>query len=132
MAKDESTGAGVVELPAEENDEWGDFTVVATPKPVAGVTDVEIPPRLAELLKTETEKVLASEGDKELTLTAPTPEKAKLLSLYARAWGARQDPKLWIHKIPNRKGMKDTVARLSVEKDSDVAPENRPGRRQGK
>lgn len=125
----QETVTPVVETP---DDEWGEFTVVASPKPVAGVTDVEIPPRLAELLKAETEKVLASKGDKELTLTASSPEKAKTLALYARAWGARQEPKLWIHKIPNRKGMSDKIARLSVEKDEDVAPENRPGRRVGK
>jgi len=53
----------------------------------------------------------------------------KQLALYAAAWGKGQDPKLYIHKVPNRKDMPSTHARLRVQLDEDVAKENRPGRR---
>lgn len=53
----------------------------------------------------------------------------KQLALYAGAWGKGQEPKLYIHKIPNRKDMSANVARLAVEKWDDVPKENRPGRR---
>ena len=108
--------------------EFGEFTVEVTAKPVGGVTEVEIPRALAELLAVHVPAVLAS-GDSELTLTARDPATARKLALYARAWGARQEPKLYIRKIPNRRGMPDTKARLSVEKDEDVPADSRPGRK---
>jgi hypothetical protein len=110
--------------------EFGEFSLEVSRKPVAGVTDVAIPEKLAELLKEHAPKALA-DADFELTLTAANPDDAKKLALYARAWGARQEPKLYINKIPNRRDMSANVARLSVKKDEDVKPENRPGRRNG-
>lgn len=112
--------------------EFGEFSLVVSAKPIAGVTEVEIPAKLAELLKKETVKVLESKEDLELCLTAASEADAKQLALYARAWGARQAPKLYIHKVPNRKGMGANVARLAVELDAEVPAENRPGRRNGK
>lgn len=110
------------------SDDFGEFTITTTPKPVAGVSEVEIPPALAKLLAEHAPKALGNK-DYELTLTARDEKTAKRLALYARAWGARQDPQLYIHKVPNRKGMPENVARLAVELASDVKPENRPGRR---
>jgi hypothetical protein len=105
--------------------EFGEFTMEVTRKPVAGVTQAEIPAALAKLLEQHVPTVLKS-ADHELALTAKDEATAKKLALYARAWGARQEPKLYIHKIPNRRDMKDNVARLSVELDKDVT--SRPGR----
>lgn len=113
------------------NDDFGEFSVVATQKPVAGVTDVAIPEKLAKLLAEHAPRAL-KEPDFELTLTAKDEATAKRLALYARAWGARQTPKLYIHKVPNRRDMADNIARLAVELDSEVPTENRPGRRVGK
>lgn len=121
-------------MPENENptptveDEFGDFAIEPTRKPVGGVTETQIPPKLAELLATHAPKALA-DPDYELTLTAKDEPTAKRLALYSRAWGARQEPKLRITKIPNRQGMGKHIARLSVAKDEEVAPENRPGRR---
>lgn len=106
-------------------EDFGDFTVVVTRKPVAGVTEVEIPAKLAELLATHVPAVL-KDGDHELTLTAKDETAAKKLALYARAWGARQEPKLWIKKIPNRRDMSSNVARLSVEVETEET--TKPGR----
>jgi hypothetical protein len=108
--------------------DFGDFTIAVTHKPVGGVTDVAIPEKLAKLLSEHAPKALA-DPDYELTLTAADETQAKKLSLYARAWGARQNPKLLIHKIANRRDMKSNIARLSVKLDADVPAENRPGRR---
>lgn len=56
----------------------------------------------------------------------------KQLTLYAAAWGKGQEPKLYIHKVPNRKDMPETTARLAVDKWEDVPADNRPGRRAGR
>jgi hypothetical protein len=105
-----------------------EFEMDVARKPVGGVTAGEIPPLLAEALAKHAPMALA-DHDYELTLTAKDETQAKKLALYARAWGARQEPKLLIHKVPNRRDMKSNVARLSVAKDEDVPAENRPGRR---
>lgn len=107
-------------------EEFGEFTVEVTRKPVAGVSEVQIPEALVKLLSTHVPTVLKESADKELTLTAKDEATAKKLALYARAWGARQTPKLYIKKIPNRRDMPANVARLSVELDSEV--ESKPGR----
>ncbi len=109
-------------------EEFGEFTLAVTRKPVAGVTAGQIPGALAKLLTEHVPAVLKS-SDHELTLTAKDEATAKKLALYARAWGARQEPKLYIKKIPNRRNMADNVARLSVELDKDVA--SKPGRPKG-
>ena len=56
-------------------------------------------------------------------------EIVKQLCLYATAWGKGQEPKLYIHKVMNRKDMPAYHARLSVQSWDKVPPENRPGRR---
>lgn len=99
--------------------DFGEFTLAVTRKPVAGISQGEIPEGLAALLAEHVPAVLAS-ADHELILTARDEAAAKKLSLYARAWGARQEPKLFIHKIPNKRDMKDNVARLTVQLDSEV------------
>lgn len=111
-----------------DNDEFGDFSIATTRKPVPGVTAGVIPPKLAEMLAVEAPKAL-KDTDYELVLTAKDEPTAKKLALYARAWGAQQEPKLYIHKVPNRRDMGANIARLAVELDSEVSAENRPGRR---
>lgn len=127
------------------------------PEKAGGVTVSQIPEMLVKLLTAEAPKALADQ-DYELILRvpvrapAPLPEKAtdeqkaahkaeteaaekkavetaKQLTLYAAAWGKGQDPKLYIHKVPNRKDMPAHHARLSVQKWDDVPKDNRPGRR---
>jgi hypothetical protein len=110
------------------NDDFGDFDITVTHKPVGGVTEGQIPEKLAALLAQHAPKAL-SEPDYELTLTAKDEATAKRLALYARAWGARQEPKLYITKVPNRRDMAKNIARLSVRKDEEVPAENRAGRR---
>jgi hypothetical protein len=108
--------------------EFDEFTITVTAKPVAGVVETEIPEGLAKLLAEHAPKALGN-TDYELTLTAKDEKQAKILAGYARAWGARQEPKLYIHKIQNRRGMESNLARLAVELDTDVPAENRPGRK---
>lgn len=71
---------------------------------------------------------------KEAMITYQAAEKVaaetvKQLCLYATAWGKGQEPKLYIHKVMNRKDMPAYHARLSVQSWDKVPPENRPGRR---
>lgn len=127
------------------------------PEKAGGVTVSTIPAPLVSLLETHAPKALEDKnfelilrvpvrGPDALSEKATEAEKAahkvatdeaekkavstlKQLALYAAAWGKGQTPKLYIHKVPNRKDMPATHARLSVEKDEDVKPENRPGRR---
>jgi hypothetical protein len=116
--------------PAKADDGFGEFSIVTAHKPVGGVTMVEIPAALAAMLAENTPKVLDPKTDvDELVLTAKDEATAKKLALYARAWGARQEPKLYIHKVPNRRDMGANVARLAVELDAEVPAENRPGRK---
>lgn len=112
-------------------DEFGDFEIVVETKPQPGIVQGEIPPKLAKYLEEKAKEVLGS-ADKELILKADSEKNAKRLALYARAWGAQQNPKLRITKLPNRQGMGDNIARLNVVKDEDVPAENRPGRRAAK
>lgn len=107
------------------------FKMEVTRKPVGGVTEKEIPPVLAEALKRDVPKALADPTNFEINLTGKDEAAVKQIVLYARAWGARQTPKLRIVKIPNPQHMPDTVARLSVALDDDVPADNRPGRRPG-
>jgi|SRR5215469_5204826 len=58
-------------------------------------------------------------------------DKVKQLCLYAAAWGKGQEPKLYIHKVMNRKDMPAYHARLAVQTWDKVPAENRPGRREG-
>jgi hypothetical protein len=109
-------------------EEYGPIALVNVRKPVAGVVQGEIPAMLAKLLEVEVPKAL-KDPDYELQLTAKDESKVKKLAGYARAWGGRQEPKLYIHKVPNRRDMPANVARLVVELESNVAAENRPGRR---
>lgn len=111
--------------------DFGEFSVDVRTKPQPGVSAGEIPPALAKLLAEKAPGVVGS-ADNELVLTAQDEAKAKQLALYARAWGAQQDPKLYIKKVPNGKQYPDNVARLSVNKWEDVPTENRAGRRAGK
>lgn len=106
-------------------EDFGEFSIEVSRKPVAGVTEVQIPAKLAELLAKHVPAVLA-DGDHELSLTARDETAAKKLALYARAWGARQTPKLWIKKVPNRRDMAPNIARLSVEVESEET--KKPGR----
>jgi hypothetical protein len=111
------------------SEEFGEFAVSVERRPEPGAVSVgKIPEPLAELLAEHAPKALA-DTNYELSLVAKDAATAKKLALYARAWGAQQDPKLYIHKLPNRRDMKDNVARLAVEKDEDVPAENRPGRK---
>lgn len=118
------------EAPVTEifSDEFGMISMVPVRKPVAGVTQGTVPEGLAKLLAAHVPAALADK-DHELQLTAKDETAAKKLALYARAWGAQQEPKLYIHKIPNRRDMPANVARLEVQLDSEVTAENRPGRK---
>lgn len=127
------------------------------PEKAGGVTVSQIPEFLVNLLKQESPKALA-DNDHELILRVPVRlpepltdkatdeakaahkeateaatkkanETAKQLTLYAAAWGKGQTPKLYIHKVPNRKDMPSNHARLAVEDWDKVPKENRPGRR---
>jgi hypothetical protein len=108
--------------------DFGEFTVGTQHKPVAGVVTVEIPKPLADLLAEHVPTVLKS-NDLDLTLNAKDEKTAKLLAGYVKAWGARQEPKLYIRRLPNRRNQADTEVRFSVALDSDVPADNRPGRR---
>lgn len=110
------------------SEDFGEFTVTATRKPVAGVVSVDIPEPLVKLLAEHAPKAL-NDPDYEIVITAKDKATAQKLALYSRAWGARQTPKLRITKVPNGKRYDDNVARLSVAKDDEVPAENRPGRR---
>lgn len=138
------------------------FTLETEKKPdkVYGVTVSQIPEILVKLLETEAPKALkdpeyelvlrvpvkhpkplkegasteAQAAHKEATEAAEKQAESvvKQLALYAAAWGKGQDPKLYIHKVQNRKDMPKNHARLAVELDSEVPSENRPGRRAGR
>jgi hypothetical protein len=109
----------------------GEFSITTVHKPVAGVTVVEIPKALSDALAKEVPAVLAS-ADLDLHLTARDEKTAKKIAGWVKAWGARQDPKLYIRRLPNRRDQKDNTIRFSVALDSDVPSENRPGRKVNK
>ena len=110
------------------NEEFGEFTVGTQHKPIAGVVNVEIPKPLADLLVEHVPAVLKS-NDLDLTLSARDEKTAKILAGYVKAWGGRQEPKLYIRRLPNRRNQADTEVRFSVQLDSEVDAANRPGRR---
>lgn len=87
---------------------------------------VKLPDKLTDKA-TDAEKAAHKEATEKATKTAV--ETAKQLTLYAAAWGKGQTPKLYIHKVPNRKDMPANHARLAVEEWDKVPKENRPGRR---
>jgi len=116
------------ETPAVDYGKFGEFSIAPVMKPKPGVVAGEIPAPLAAMLAEYAPKAL-TDPDFELVLTAKDEATAKQLAGYARAWGARQEPKLYIKKVVNRRDMPDNQARLSVELDSEVPPENRPGRK---
>jgi hypothetical protein len=74
-------------------------------------------------------KAVAATAEADTAANKKAVETAKQLTLYAAAWGKGQTPKLYIHKVPNRKDMPANHARLAVEEWDKVPKENRPGRR---
>lgn len=111
--------------------DFGDFEVTVERKPVAGITQGDIPEKLAQHLAANYKKALEGE-DHELRLKARDEKTAKQLAGYARAWGARQEPKLRITKLPNGQRLPENVARLNVALDADVPEDKRPGRKAAK
>jgi hypothetical protein len=93
---------------------------------------VPAPPALTEAQIKALDDKASKARVEQITTYHEALEKAvdtvKQLALYSVAWGKGQDPKLYINKIPNRKDMPPNHARLGVKLDTDVAPENRPGR----
>jgi hypothetical protein len=118
----------VAPVPVDADNPFGPLTITLDRKPKPGITVGQVPPVLARALAENAPKALV-DPDFELTLTARDEKTAKLMAGYARAWGAQQTPKLYIHKVPNRRDMPANVARLAVELDESVPPENRPGRK---
>jgi hypothetical protein len=110
------------------NVDFGDFEITTTHKPVAGVTNVEIPEKLSEALAREVPAVLKS-NDLNLHLTARDEKTAKMIAGWVKAWGGRQEPKLYIRRLPNTRDQKDNTVRFDVKLDSEVDQSNRPGRR---
>lgn len=126
-----------------------ELTAEVKPEKTSGVSVSTIPPVLVKLLEKAVPRVLDPKDptdeiilglpykpvaeNEEKTVTADNRKgvenNVKQLALYAAAWGKGQEPKLYIHKIPNRKEMAANVARLAVDKWEDVPKENRPGRR---
>jgi hypothetical protein len=109
-------------------EDFAGFDVTLERKPVAGVTPGVIPPPIAEQMAQAAPKALA-DPDFELLVTAKDDAVLKQIIGYSRAWGAQQEPKLRITKIPNRKDMPNNVARLNVIKEEDVPEDSRPGRK---
>lgn len=104
------------------------FTINVAPKPVAGVTTIPVPEKLAAGLAGVVPQIL-KDKDHEITLTGDNARDAAMLAAHAKRWGLEQKPQLYITKLPNGKRYPDTVARLSVKLMSEVPPENRPGRK---
>jgi hypothetical protein len=102
--------------------DFGEFTLEIAHKPVGAspVTEGQIPEKLAAFLAEEAGKAL-DDQDYEVLVTAADAKQAKLLSSYSTAWGKRQEPKLYIHKLPNGKRYPENVARLAVELDDPNA-----------
>lgn len=113
--------------------DFGQFSLTIAAKPVgpSAVTPGEIPETLATFLS-ENVKTTLENDTQEIVLTAETEGQAKLLASYAAAWGKQQNPVYRIRKVPNGKRYAANIARLAVELDDEVPPENRPGRRAGK
>jgi hypothetical protein len=97
-------------------------------KPKQGVVTGTIPQDLVDFLAPAVTEAMKDAGNKEIILSADTEAEAKTYALYARAWGYQQEPQLNIRKIPNRREMPDTVARLTVGLLEDAKPLGRkPG-----
>lgn len=111
--------------------DFDDFTVSVEQRPVMGVTTGEIPQKLVELLEQHVPHAL-KDPSFEISISAKDAAQAKRLAGYARAWGARQEPKVRITKLPNRRDMPDSIARLAVMLESDMPAESRPGRKPAK
>lgn len=110
-------GTGRMKLQADHHKQGSKImglTVTVVDKPKAGVVQGTIPPELAKLLDAEVPKAMKSPQDKEIVLEADTEQAAKLYAGYAKAWGARQEPALFVRRIANRRDMADNVARLTV------------------
>jgi hypothetical protein len=108
--------------------DFGEFTLEVVHKPVGAspVTEGQIPEKLAAFLAEEAGKAL-DDQDYEVLVTAADEKQAKLLSSYSAAWGKRQEPRLYIHKLPNGKRYPANVARLAVELDDpDAVRAGRP------
>jgi hypothetical protein len=93
---------------------------------------VEEPKALPKDATAEQKTTHAQQGEAYLKAVEKATSTAKQLALYAAAWGKGQDPKLYIHKVQNRRDMTGNVARLAVDKWEDVPADNRPGRRAGR
>lgn len=109
----------------------GEFTLVAAPKPKpekkSAISQGEIPPALAALM--EAHAPASVKDGHVITLTAESQPKADLILAYAKAWGARQDPALYVKKLPkNRDGSDLHIIRMVVEVDSEA---NKAGRKAG-
>jgi hypothetical protein len=93
----------------------------------------EEPAADAKAAEKDAYKTALSEYKEAMTVYAAAEkdaaDKVKQLCLYATAWGKGQEPKLYIHKVMNRKDMPAYHARLRVQSWDKVPPENRPGRR---
>jgi hypothetical protein len=105
------------------------FKVEVTRKPVAGVTFEPVDEELAKYLTELVPVVLKENKDKELTITAENERDAAKYAAHAKRWGTQQTPPLYIHKLPNGKRYGPEVARLAVELESEVGPDNKPGRK---
>lgn len=129
LSDEEKLAAAEAARIAEEFGDFGEFKIEASRKPAAGNVHVaSFPPALVRMLEAESAKAL-KDPDYEVIVTAKDLAAAKRLALWAAAWGKTQEPKLYIHKVPNRRDMPENVARLSVELDSEVPDANRPGRK---
>jgi hypothetical protein len=116
--------------------DFDEYTVEVVHKPVGGVELGEIPEKLAQLLSAHVGTLTREDGsfdpDREMVIRAQDEKQGKRLLGYARAWGARQTPKLRVTKVPNGKRYDDRTVRLNVQKDEEVDPNHRPGRKPGK
>ena len=110
----------------------GEFSVEVTTVAQPGVVAGKVPQALADLLAAKVPEVLKEPDKKELTIAAHDEASAKKIALYARAWGAQQEPRLYITKVPNRRDMENRYARLKVRLDSEVDDANKPGRKPAK
>lgn len=113
--------------------DFDEYEVVVERKPVAGVEMGEIPEKLQTLLGQHLTTLTREDGsfdpDHEVLIRAKDDAQASRLLGYAKAWGGRQTPKLRVTKMSNGKKYESNVVRLKMEKDEEVPPENRPGRR---
>lgn len=125
--------------------DFDEYEVEVARKPVAGVELGEIPEKLATLLHrnvfvgftdtagNEVGPLYRADGtfdpDREVTIKAKDEAQAGRLLGYARAWGGRQTPTFRVTKMSNGKKYPPNVVRLKLEKEEEVGPENRPGRK---